>query len=269
MSDMKGRVNRKTISSEGGRALRCALFLGLVVAVAGCKTDTPRKTKDSTSLTGLWRMVLNANTDQITSVLGFSFTLVDNGGNLVMVPCAGRGSENLSRKGSVIGPVIVGDASFVNNDTLNIDNEYGKGTASKMALTSVFDMGNLSFRSTALGNLDTTDVCSNTVSARYLGVSALDTVTAYTRHNGKLVGIELSKVGSFGVNTYTVGTEMTQVSVALESDLLTTRYRETRVNLGKGTLKITKASNVWLHGELTAQLPDGSPFSATFQFEKP
>ena len=257
------------ISSAVRRALTCALAFGLVSALAGCKNDVPRQTKDSPNLTGLWRMVLNANTDQINSVLGFSFTLVDNGGSLVMVPCAGRGNESLTRRAGVIGPVIVGDAQIVNNDTLRVDNEFGRGTASKMAVTSGFDMGSISFRSTALGNLDSTDVCSNTVTARYLGVSALDTVTAYTRHNGKLLAIELSKVGAFGVSTYTVGTEMTQVSVALESELLTTRYRETRVNLGKGTLKITKSSNVWLHGELAAQLPDGSPFTASFQIEKP
>jgi hypothetical protein len=256
-------------SFRNQRALSCALVVTLAAGLVGCKADVPRKTTNSTSLSGLWRMVLDARTDQINSSLGFSFTLVDNGDNLVMVPCAGRGNETLSRRSGVLGPVIVGDASVINNDTLRIDNEFGRGDATKMAVTTQFDMGNVSFSSTALGNLDTKDVCSNTVTARYLGVSALDTVTAYTRHNGKLLGIELSKVGSFGLNTYVVGTEMTQVSVALESDLLLPRFRESRVNLTKGTLKITKSSNVWLHGELAAQFPDGSPFTATFQLEKP
>lgn len=246
-----------------------AMVLGSV-SLSGCGGgDQPRMTKDSTNLTGLWRIKMDGDTDQIDSELGFSFTLEDNGGSVALVTCAGRNAETLTREGAVLTPLFSGDATVVNNDTLSSGNEYGNGKSTKMALTSVFDMGSFAFQSQALGNLTTTDVCTNTISARYLGVSALDTVTVYTRHRGVLLAMELSKVGKFGQNTYTVGTEITDVSVALESELLLSRYKDTRVTLSNGTIRITKSSNVWLNGEVSAQLPDGQTFTSQFQLEKP
>lgn len=238
--------------------------------LAGCGGgDQPRMTKDSPNLTGLWRIAMDGDTDQIDSTLGFSFTLVDNGGTVNMVTCAGRNPEVLTREGNVLSPLFSGDVTIINNDTMRSTSEYGNGTSSKMSVTPGFDMGTFAFQSTALGNLNATDVCTNTISARYLGVPALDTVTVYTRHNGQSLAMELSKVGKFGVSTYNVGTEISDVSVALESELLKAAYKDTRVTLSDGTIKITKSSNVWLHGEINAKLPDGRAFTSQFQLEKP
>lgn len=238
--------------------------------LAGCGGgDQPRMTKDSPNLSGLWRIKMDGDTDQIDSELGFSFTLVDNGGSLNLVTCAGRNAEALTRTGATITPLFSGDVTVVNNDTLSANNEYGASRGSKMSVNPVFDMGSFAFQSTPLGNLTTTDVCTNTITAKYLGISALDTVTVYTRHRGALFAMELSKVGKFSQTTYQVGTEVTQVSVALESDLLKTPYKDTRVTLTNGTLTITKSSNVWLNGEVRARLPDGQLFTSQFQLEKP
>lgn len=244
------------------------VLLGSVL-LAGCGDDTPRMTTDSTNLTGLWRIVLEGDTDQIDSELGFSFTLVDNGNTLSLVTCAGRNTETLSRESNILTPIFSGDATVVNNDTLVSASDYGAGDASKMSVTPGFDMGSFSFQSTTLGNLTSSDVCTNTITAKYLGVSALDTVTVYTRHNGKLLAMELSKVGKFGVKTYNVGTEITDVSIALESELLVAPYKDTRITLSDGTLTITKSSNVWLNGEISAKLPDGKTFTSQFELERP
>lgn len=260
-------------SSRFATALNSALISSLVVGsllLTGCGGgDQPRATQNSPNLTGLWRMSMDGDTDQIDSTLGFSFTLVDNGSSLKMVSCAGQSTETLTRNGNILTPLISGDATVVNNDTLTSDGEFGKTKSTKMSVNALFDMGTFAFQTTTLGNLNTTNVCTTTVSAKYLGVPALETVTAYTKHNNKILAIELSKVGKFSQTTYSVGTEITDVSIALESELLQTPYRDTRINLSNGTIKITKTSNVWLNGEINAQLPDGKAFTSQFQFEKP
>lgn len=249
--------------------LPVSLLMGASL-LAGCGgDDQPRMTQNSPNLSGLWRIKMDGDTDQIDSELGFSFTLVDNGGTANLVTCAGRNAEVLTRTGATLTPLFSGDVTVVNNDTISASNEYGASRGSKMSVNPVFDMGSFAFQSTPLGNLTSTDVCTNTITAKYLGISALDTVTVYTRHRGTLFAMELSKVGKFNQTTYQVGTEVTQVSVALESDLLKTPYKDTRVTLTNGTLTITKSSNVWLNGEVRARLPDGQLFTSQFQLEKP
>ncbi len=267
-NEPRRRLSASTRTVISGGAL-LPLLMGTLL-LTGCGAgDKPRMTKDSPNLSGLWRVKMDGDTDQIDSELGFSFTLVDNGGTANLVACAGRSAEALAREGNVLTPLFSGDATIINNDTLSSSNEYGDSEATKMSVNPVFDMGKFSFQSTPLGNLTTTDVCTNTITAKYLGISALDTVTVYTRHRGTLFAMELSKVGKFSQATYPVGTEVTQVSVALESELLKSAYKDTRVTLTNGTLTISKSSNVWLNGEVSARLPDGQLFTGQFELEKP
>lgn len=261
---------KKSCFSYAAAAMMPASIVLGALLLSGCGGgDQPRMTKDSTNLSGLWRVKMDGDTDQIDSVLGFSFTLVDNGGTLTMVPCAGRTPEALTREGNLLTPLFSGDMSIVNNDTLSGSSEYGDSDATKMSISPAFDMGTFAFQSTLLGNLSATDICTNTVTARYLGVSALEAVTVYTRHRGATLAMELTKVGKFNQTTYNVGTEVTDVTVALESELLKPTYKDTRVTLSNGTLTITKSTNVWLNGEVSARLPDGQLFTSQFQLEKP
>lgn len=262
-------TTKSCISYAASAFLPASMILS-VALLSGCGGgEQGRMTTNSPNLSGLWRIKMDGDTDQIDSVLGFSFTLVDNGGTLTMVPCAGRTPEALTRNGNVLTPLFAGDVTVTNNDTLRGSNEYGNSTATKMALNTTFDMGSFGFQSALLGNANLTDVCTNTITAKYLGVSALDTVTVYTRHRNTTLAMELTKVGKFNQATYNVGTEITDVTVALESTLLRPTFGETRVTLSNGTITITKSTNVWLQGEVRAQLPNGQPFTSQFNLEKP
>lgn len=262
-------TKKSCISYAAAAFMPASVVLGALL-LAGCGGgDQPRMTKDSTNLSGLWRVKMDGDTDQIDSVLGFSFTLVDNGTALTMVPCAGRTPEALTRQANRITPLFSGDMTVVNNDTLRGNSEYGASSATKMSTRAAFDMGSFAFQSTLLGNASLTDVCTNTITARYLGVPALEAVTVYTRHRGATLAMELTKVGKFNQTNYNVGTEVTDVTVALESELLKPTFNDSRITLSNGTLTITKSSNVWLNGEVSARLPNGQMFTSQFQLEKP
>lgn len=258
-----------TISKRVSRSIVTLLVAGAVaVPLTGCQEEG-RKTTNSPDLNGLWRMKMSDSRAGIGLELGFTATVVDQGGKVTMRSCVERKNETLTRVGEVLQPSPNGDIQIINNDAMEAQGDLGKVKFEKMSVTPTFDLSSLRIMSTAIPPLQTTDVCTTTVVAKMVGISALETVTLYAPYQNTVLAVEFSKIAKFSTGNYSVGPVDADVTVAMESAAFQPIFKQVRVDLKEGTLTVTERSSVWIKGRLDAKLPNDQPVSLEFELEMP
>lgn len=242
----------------------------VLVGCGGGETETRRKTSNSNNLTGLWRLNLETGQSGMSADANITFTLKDNGDEVAMVACAEREAANLMRDGNSLAGLPVGNANVINNDTMNANGGLGNSSATKMATTTIFDMGNFAISGGDLGSISTSNLCVQSDYASVLGQATQDRYSATTLLSGKPLTIDISKMGNLRTGTFQVNRDMAEggVQIMLRSDALKSRINRSEMNLRNGTITITEDSTVWFKGNFQAEMPNGQTVSGTFEFEK-
>ena len=242
----------------------------VLVGCGGGETETRRKTSNSNNLTGLWRLNLETGQSGMSADANITFTLKDNGGEVAMVACAEREAATLMRDGNSLAGLPVGNANVVNNDTMNANGGLGSSSATKMATTTISDMGNFAISGGDLGSISTSNLCVQSDDASVLGQATQDRYSATTLLSGKPLTVDISKMGNLRTGTFQVNRDMAEggVQIMLRSDALKSRINRSEMNLRNGTITITEDSTVWFKGNFQAEMPNGQTVSGTFEFEK-
>lgn len=240
----------------------------IMLALTGCKQEG-RVTTNSPDLTGLWRMTVDSNQSGVNLELGFTSTIRDNGNTVVMRSCVERVDETLNRQGSILSPSPNGDITITNNDNMSANGDLGPVKFQKMSVKPQFDLSSLAIQTSGIVPVSSDEVCTSSVVAKIVGMSALETFTVYTPYQGSVLGIEMSKVSKFSAGEYSVGPVDATVTIAMESPAFQSPFGNSRIDLKEGTLTVTERSAVWFKGNFDAQLPNGVPISAQFELELP
>lgn len=269
---MLNHLNRYSI--RGCKSVAAIITVAVTLFVTGC--DNPeggrRATSNSSDLNGLWRMNVESSQSGLLAQSNSSFILNESGSNLSMIECNGRSTIPLARTGSTIDGLPAGPFAIVDNDTLSASSSLGDAEAKKMDLDTQFDMGNISFATSAVGSNNFTDICVLSSDARVLGVATQETYSAVTFFNGNPLLVELMVMGAISERSYAVNREATgnaQAEIRLVSESFRAAFNRTEFQLRNGTLTITEDSDVWLRGTYSADLPNGDVINGTFNLEKP
>lgn len=257
------------MTKQVSRSLGAMLMAGIAATtLTGCQEEG-RVVTGSSDLNGLWRMTMKDTRAGTGLELGFTATVVDQGNSVTMKSCVERSVDQLNRVGNTLSPSPNGDIQIVNNDEMTAEGDMGPVEFQKMSVTPVFDLSSLRVMSTRIPPLQSADVCTTTVVAKMVGMSALETLTAYAPYQGSVLAVEFSKIAKFSIGDYSVGPVDSDVTVALESSAFESIYKSSRIDLQDGTLTITERSGVWIKGELDAYLPDNQAVSLEFELEMP
>lgn len=248
-----------------------ALIPSLLLVGCGGETETQRSTSGSPDLSGLWRMNLDSAQGSLRADSNISFTLEETAEGLVMTECAGRTSGVLNREGDSISGLPVSPFTVDDNDTLSATDDLGVASASKMALTTGFDMGSITLSASELGNLNFSDLCVLSSSASVVGVTTQDKISGTTLYNGEPLLVEVMVNGNIRKGTYGLSREpgAGEASVRLQSQSLKAGLNRTELTLASGTLTITEDGVVWMKGDFEGVMPNGNNLSGSFEFEKP
>jgi hypothetical protein len=256
-------------SKRFSRPLSIVLVTGvLAIPLSGCQEEG-RMTTDSPDLNGLWRVKMNESKAGIGLELGFTSTVIDQGSKVTMRGCVERKNEVLTRTGNILRPSPNGDIVVVNNDTLEAQGEFGKVSFQKMSVTPKFDLSSVRLMSTSIAPLSSADVCTTTVVAKMVGLSALETLTMYVPYQNSVLAVEFAKIAKFSSGDYRVGPVDSDVTVAMESPYFEAMFNQARIDLKEGTLTVTERSAAWIKGNLTAKLPNDQAVSLEFVLEMP
>ncbi len=239
--------------------------------LVGCGGESQRSTTDSEDLTGLWRMSLESSQNTLKAESNISFTLVETDDGLVMKDCAGRADFNLNKLNETIEGLPVSPFSIDNNDTLSATGDLGIANATKVSVTSAFDMGDMQLSADELGSISFTDLCVLSSNARLLGVTANDTISATTLYNGNPLLVDITVMGNLKKGEFTLAKDpaLGEASLRLQSDSFKTPLSRTELTLTSGTLTITEDSLVWTKGSFNGTMPNGSVLTGSFSFENP
>ena len=233
--------------------------------------ESQRSTADSEDLTGLWRMSLESSQNALKAESNISFTLVESDDGLVMKDCGGRADFNLNRLNESIEGLPVSPFAIDNNDTLSATGDLGIAKASKIAVASVFDMGDMQLSADELGAISFTDLCVLSSNASLLGVTANDTISATTLYNGNPLLVDITVMGNLKKGDFTLakGPALGEASIRLQSDSFKAPLNRTELTLTSGTLTITEDSLVWTKGSFNGTMPNGNVLTGSFSFENP
>jgi hypothetical protein len=138
-----------------------------------------------------------------------------------------------------------------------------------MSVTPKFDLSSLRLMSTSIPPLSSSDVCTTTVVAKMVGLSALETLTLYVPYQSSVLAVEFSKIAKFSTGDYRVGPVDSEVTVAMESPAFEAMFNQVRIDLKDGTLTVTERSATWIKGNLSAKLPNDQAVSLEFELEMP
>lgn len=243
----------------------------LLLTGCGGGGETRRSTTNSANLTGLWRMQLTTAQNSLTAESNVSFHITESASGLNMVACDNRDQVKLQKTAAGIDGLPVGTMKIVNNDTMTAKNDLGTSKATKMATTAKFDMGTLQLSATQLGTQNFTDLCVQSSDARVLGVATQDNYSATTLYNGKPLLFDILVIGNLGKGTYKLSSTpaVGEATLRLQGEGMKTPLNRTEMSFDKGTLTITDDTTVWLKGNFSATMPNGTPITGNFSFEKP
>lgn len=241
------------------------------VLLVGCGGESQRSTADSPDLTGLWRMNLDSNHNNLSAKSNISFTLVETADGLTIKDCSGRAATGLNKQASSIEGMPVSPFVIDNNDTLSAHDTLGVAEATKMSVAASFDMGDLALSSPELGSLNFSDLCVLSSSASLLGVTANDNISATTMLNGEPLLVDLVVMGNLKKGEFELKREpgLGDASIRLQSESLKPVFNRTELTLTDGALTITEDSLVWTKGLFSGTMPNGSVLTGTFSFENP
>ncbi|OUS05886.1 hypothetical protein A9Q81_03845 [Gammaproteobacteria bacterium 42_54_T18] len=239
--------------------------------LVGCGGESQRSTTDSEDLTGLWRMSLESSQNNLKAESNISFTLVETEDGLLMKDCAGRADFNLNKLNGTIEGLPVSSFAINNNDTLSATGDLGVAKASKIAVTSAFDMGDMQLSADELGAISFTDLCVLSSNASVVGLTANDTISATSLYNGNPLLVEINVMGNLKKGDFTLakGPALGEASVRLQSDSFKAPLNRTELTLTSGTLTITEDSLVWTKGSFSGTMPNGNVMTGSFSFENP
>ena len=241
------------------------------VLLTGCGGESQRSATDSEDLTGLWRMSLESSQKTLKAESNISFILEEFDDGLVMKDCSCRADFNLNKLNATIEGLPVSPFAIDNNDTLSATGDLGVAKASKIAVTSAFDMGDIQLSADELGALSFSDLCVLSSNASLLGVTANDTISATTLYNGSPLLVDITVMGNLkkGEFALTKDPALGEASIRLQSDSFKAPLNRTELTLTGGTLTITEDSLVWTKGSFNGTMPNGNVLTGSFSFENP
>jgi len=239
--------------------------------MAGCGGETQRSTEGSSNLSGLWRMGLEASRSGLEAISNSSFILTDSVNGLVMTDCLSRNTSEIIRSDRDIIGLPISPIKIEDYDTLSADNDFSTTHSSKMAVTTKFDMGDLTLNSSEFGDLSFSDVCVISSEAKVLGVLANENIMATTTHKGNLLLIDISVMGKLKPGDFSISKEpgAGEVSIRLQSESFKDSLNRTEVLLASGVMTVTEKGLVWTKGTFNGTLSNGKAISGGFSFENP
>lgn len=247
------------------------LTVGATVLLSGCgagevPADTPRLASGSANKQGLWRMVEDFDGEKFYSTMVIQGT----GNSVTMTDCSRAFETDAMRftSGAYTGyNHDLAPLTVLNNDTMRWIYLNQTRNFEKMDVDPQFDMGQFSLKSPLLPDVASAKLACVQFSKNH--DSEVMVLATRVLGNSLLITINMKdrfRVGTFAIDPH--GAEDAMVILTGSHWVMTTLSPHDEVSTG--TLTIKKRGNVWIEGELSGVLGNGStPVRVAFNVETP